>query len=208
MQLFNKKEIGRTKKNRGRKDQDAEQPQEEKSYVAKTADSLTNSTIAEGMVLLGRVHNTTEYDMIVTLPGRLSGRLQVTDVSEAYTNLLQAVVKSEDSRPTEFKALSELYKPGDYVVCYVKSLSTTEKWRISLSLEPELLNRNLDPSGLHKGSKVVGSISSMEDHGYIVDTGLDNLRSFMKVKDIDNEVQYCKWCKFKFLQTNNRNSEL
>lgn len=144
------------------------------------------------MNVLGRIQETSEYEMIVSLPGHLSGRIQATDVSESYTNLLRDIVNSEDKNIEEFKPLSEIYNRGKYVVCNVKSITPNEKWRISLSLEPELINRNLDPSKLRKRSKIIGTVSSVEDHGYVIDTGIENLRAFLAIKDIDEGVKYCK----------------
>ncbi|XP_043282743.1 protein RRP5 homolog [Venturia canescens] len=188
---FSKKDaVSKPKKNRGKKSRETEPVEEVKSYVANTAECLTFSNVGEGMIVLGRIQETSEYGMIVSLPGHLNGRIQATDVNESYTNLLRDIVNSEDKDIEEFKPLSELYNRGKYVVCSVKSIDPTEKWRISLSLEPELINRNLDPTKLCKGSKIIGTVSSIEDHGYVIDTGIDNFRAFLAIKDIDEGVKY------------------
>lgn len=160
--------------------------------VAKTAPCLTYATLTTGMTVLGRVHHSTEYDVSVSLPGRLSGHLHVTDISEAYTNLLKSLVTVRDP-PEEFKPLQELYKRGDYVVCYVKTVNAEDKHRVILSVEPEIINQNLDPGMLKKGSNLICSVSSVEDHGYVVDTGNKNLRGFLKTNDVKDGTTYCEY---------------
>lgn len=149
------------------------------------------------MVVLGRVREAREYDMIVSLPGRLIGRLELTDISDSYTKLLQSMINVADAKPEGYKSLPQLYQPGDYIVCYVKSLNLKDKWRVSLSLEPELINQNLDRTRIVQRSKIVGSVSSVEEHGYVIDTGVANLRTFLSANDVDEEKQYCT---FVFIQ--------
>ena len=144
------------------------------------------------MIILGRIHEATDYDLIVSLPGRLSGRIKVTDISESYTNLLQSIINSKSDSVSEFKSLSELYSPGDYVVAYIKALGEDERWRVSLSLESNLVNQNLSSNLLTKGSKLVCTISSVEDHGYVIETGISNMRAFLSKKDVEENSEYCK----------------
>ncbi|XP_043469012.1 protein RRP5 homolog [Leptopilina heterotoma] len=158
---------------------------DEETLIASRAQSLTFSNICEGMVILGRVHLVRDYDLIISLPGRLTGRVKVTDISESYTNLLQNVVKSEGDSLSEFRTLAELFSPGDNVITYVKALGE-ENWRISLSLEPNLINQNLSSSSITNKSKIICSISSVEDHGYVLDTGIPNCRGFLSKTDIED----------------------
>ncbi|XP_015118084.1 protein RRP5 homolog [Diachasma alloeum] len=157
--------------------------------VARTAQCLTYTTLSQGMTLLGRVHNSTQYDVTISLPGRLSGFLPVTNISEAYTNLLQNIVSSK-AHPADFRPLSELYKRGDYVVCCVKTINTQSKHRVILSVEPEMINQNLDVGKLRQGSKIACSVSSVEDHGYAVHTGVQNLRGFLETNYVKDGVKY------------------
>lgn len=145
------------------------------------------------MVILGRVHLVRDYDLIISLPGRLSGRVKVTDISESYTNLLQNVVKSEGDSLSEFRTLTELFSPGDNVITYVKALGE-ENWRISLSLEPNLINQNLSSNSITNKSKIICSISSVEDHGYVLETGIPNCRGFLSKSEIEDRHNsiYCE----------------
>ncbi|XP_015588888.1 protein RRP5 homolog [Cephus cinctus] len=163
---------------------------EPSNIVATTAECLTFNALTQGMIVLGRIQESTQYGATIALPGRICGKLEVTNVSQAYTKLLENVVNSEDVENLDFKALPEIYKPGDYVVCSIKEVNLNEKWMVSLSFEPEMVNQNLDPAHLVKGSKLACSISSIEEHGYAVDTGINNLRGFLSLKDIEEGKEY------------------
>lgn len=145
------------------------------------------------MVILCRVSEVTEYELIVSIPGGLLGRVQVTDISESYTNLLESIINSENVQQSEFKSLPDLYKPGDYVVCYVKNINPEGRWLYNLSLDPQLINQNIDNSYFVKHANVVCTIKSIEDHGYVIDIGIANVRAFIASKDVDKGKQYCKY---------------
>lgn len=166
---------------------------EETSFVASTAKRLSNAIICEGMVILGRISEITEYELIVSIPGGLLGHVQVTDLSESYTNLLQNIINSKNMQSDEFKSLPDLYSVGEYVVCYVKSINPDGKWLYSLSLEPQLINQNIDNNYLVEGAKLVCTVKSIEDHGYVVDPGIMNIRAFLPTKYVNNEKKYCKY---------------
>ncbi|KAK9301800.1 hypothetical protein QLX08_005993 [Tetragonisca angustula] len=183
--LFSKHEkIG--KKNREKR-RTKEQNEKKTNFVPNTAERLSYATISEGLVVLGCIFEVTEYNLLISLPGGLIGRAQITDISECYTNLLQNLIKSEDSQISEIKSLPELYSCGDYVVCYIKTIQPQEKFQIGISLEPKLINQNLDIIHLDNSSKIVCTINSIEDHGYIADTGLANVRAFIPTKESDNK---------------------
>lgn len=163
------------------------------NLVANIAKRLSNATICEGMIILGRISEATEYELIVSIPGGLLGCVQVTDLSESYTNLLQNIINSKDVQTDEFKSVPDLYSVGDYVICYVKSVNPDGKWLYSLSLEPQLINQNVDNNYLVKGVKIVCTVKSIEDHGYVVDVGIANVRAFLATKYVNKEKKYCKY---------------
>ncbi|XP_029666724.1 protein RRP5 homolog isoform X1 [Formica exsecta] len=159
------------------------------NFIA-TAERLSNATLREGMTILGRISRVSEYDLIVSIPGGILGRVEVTNLSESYTNLLQNIISTKTIQSNEFKPLPDLYNPGDYVVCYVKSIDLQGKWLYSLSLEPQLINQNVYNSYLVKNAKIVCTIKSIEDHGYVVDTGIANVRAFLATENVDKEKKY------------------
>lgn len=160
---------------------------------------MSNTTICEGMTVLGRISEISEYNLIVSIPGGLLGRIDITNLSESYTNLLQNIIDTKSIQSNEFKPLPDLYNLGDYVVCYVKKINLNEQWSCSLSLEPQLINQNIQNCYLVKGAKMVCTVKSREDHGYVMETGIANVRAFITTEKIDKEKQYCKHDDFFFI---------
>lgn len=160
-----------------------------------TASRLSKATLHEGMTVLGRISQmyTKEYDLIVSIPGGFVGHVEVTNISKSYTNLLQNIIDTKAVRLNEFKPWQDLYNFGDYVVCYVKGKSEKKKWLYNLSMEPQLINQNIHNSYLVKNAKIVCTIKSIEDHGYVVDTGIANVRAFLATENVDKEKKYCKY---------------
>ncbi|KAG5306190.1 RRP5 protein, partial [Acromyrmex insinuator] len=160
------------------------------NFIATTADRLSKTMLHEGLILLGRVSEISEYDLIVSLPGGLLGRVQATDLSQSYTNLLQDIINAKVVQSNEFKPLPDLFNLGDYVTCYIKNINFEDKWSYSLSMEPQLINQNVHASYFVKDMKVICTVKSIEDHGYIIDIGVANVRAFLSTEDIDKGKQY------------------
>ncbi|XP_044002312.1 protein RRP5 homolog [Aphidius gifuensis] len=185
------KKTKRIKTNYDKKnDNEIEDISNEAKLLPSSADCLSYRHLKPGMVVLGRIHAATDYDLSVSLPGRLSGYVQITDISTTYTDYLQKLSVSPQNYPADFKLLSNLFKRGDYVVCYIKKVDTELKQRVTMSIEPEFINQYLDPSRLNKSSNVVCSVSSVEEHGYAIDTGIPNFRAFLMNQDIDEDTKY------------------
>lgn len=173
------------KNQKPRKSSENSVQQKDEPLVFETAQNLRTTNLQEGMKLLGRIYKVTDYYAVVSLPGQITAKLQTTEISESYTNLLKSIANDEDVSD-EFIPLSSLYKEGEYIVCYVKELDIGSK-KILLSLEPHLVNENVNPANLTKRSKVVLTISSVEDHGYVLETGVDKFRAFLSNKDTEDE---------------------
>lgn len=129
------------------------------------------------MNILGRICKITDYYVIVTLPGPIYGKLYVSNLSEAYTYILNNLT-SNMSVSEDFKPITDLYKKGDFIVCCIKNLNISSK-KILLSTEPCLINQNLNLNYLKQNSKVVLTIKGIEEHGYVLETGLKNFQAFL-----------------------------
>ncbi|KYN06214.1 Protein RRP5 like protein [Cyphomyrmex costatus] len=163
------------------------------NFITTTADRLSKIMLQEGLIILGRISEVSEYDLIVSLPGGFQGKIQATNLSQSYTNLLQDIINAGVVQSNEFKPLPDLFNPGDYVTCCVKSLNFEDNWFCSLSIEPQLIYQNVYASYLAKDMKVVCTVKSIEDHGYIIDIGVANAVAFLCTEDIDKGKQYCKY---------------
>ncbi|XP_011496148.1 PREDICTED: protein RRP5 homolog [Ceratosolen solmsi marchali] len=156
------------------------------SITLNLAQNLKYSTLNKEMIILGRIFKVLDIYIIVSLPGQIKGKIQVVDISESYTNLLKNITNNKKVI-NELIPLTNLYKKGDYVICYVKDIDSK---KIYLSLQPYLINQNLNPKMLTKGSKIILSVKSIEDHGYILETGLKNLRAFLCIEDVECKVNF------------------
>jgi hypothetical protein len=54
--------------------------------------SCVFQTLSEGMLVLGCVYEVQEYNVLVSLPGRLIGHVPVTNISSPYTQYLKDLV--------------------------------------------------------------------------------------------------------------------
>ncbi|XP_035743822.1 protein RRP5 homolog isoform X2 [Vespa mandarinia] len=202
VQVFQKKK-GKKKE----KKKVAKESNEELNFIARTAERLSNATLCEGLKILGRICEVKEYELIVSLPGGLNGQLTAPNISKSYNDLLISIVRGEVNQVSQYKPLTELYDIGEYIVCYIQSTQADGKWNIQLSLESHLINQNVDIKYLVIGTRLVCSVSSVEDHGYILDTGIPNVRAFISIKDIDADKKYFVgkqiFCCIKELQTTN-----
>ncbi|XP_058801704.1 protein RRP5 homolog isoform X2 [Phymastichus coffea] len=160
----------------------------DETVLLNVAHNLKYSTLCEGMIILGRIFKITDYYAIVSLPGQISGKLKATDLCKSYTNLLKDIADN-NMISDDFKTMSHIYKQGDYIICYVKGINFQTR-KVFLSVEPQLINEKINLSFLTEHSKLVFTISSVEDHGYVLETGLKNVRAFLSAGDVeDNKLK-------------------
>uniref|UniRef100_A0A1B0GJY3 rRNA biogenesis protein RRP5 n=1 Tax=Lutzomyia longipalpis TaxID=7200 RepID=A0A1B0GJY3_LUTLO len=154
----------------------------EESLESRKAELISSRTIAEGMLLMGYIKSILQTDLYVSLPGRLQGRVSINSISSPYTNALENVVQGEG----ECKTLVELFDIGQEVYVKVMEISKGktkgDTKRIELSLNPKDLHSDVHHAKLQKGLIMSGAIESVEDHGYIVDLGIANVRAFLPTK--------------------------
>ena len=74
-------------------------------------------------------------------------------------------------------------------------LSVTDvdkKKTITLTTRPSILNKGFSLKHILDDSVIYGSIQSLEDHGYTVDTGLRGLTAFLPFKKVPKELEYAE----------------
>ncbi|XP_063583797.1 protein RRP5 homolog isoform X7 [Pongo abelii] len=141
---------------------------------------LSVESLCEGMRILGCVKEVNELELVISLPNGLQGFVQVTEICDAYTKKLNEQVTQEQPLK-DLLHLPELFSPGMLVRCVVSSLGITDRGKksVKLSLNPKNVNRVLSAEALKPGMLLTGTISSLEDHGYLVDIGVDGTRAFL-----------------------------
>lgn len=154
-------------------------------------------------MILGQVSSINAHDIALSLPNNLTGYVPLTAVSKALEDRIEKLLNDEeddddDSEEISFNLKDHFYI-GQYLRAYVVSTGTeaTEagarsKKRIELSIDPRQTNSGISKSDLVKETAVQASVISVEDHGLVMDLGIEgsDLRGFMSSKEIDSHIAY------------------
>ena len=147
-------------------------------------EGLKHRNLTEGALVLGRVQRITHRGLLLALPNNLVGHVALTEISPQFTesirNQLEGVTGGEDEpgeQDEDETNLNRYFRVGCFLRAVVvpshdESSTQTKKERIDLSIQPHLVNVGLAKSNLAAGCTVQVSIASVEDHGLIVDTGI------------------------------------
>ncbi|KAK2919332.1 protein RRP5 homolog isoform X1 [Channa argus] len=204
--LFQPNEPAETKKRKGAAKDDGKKLKKQKTgnekeagltlnAVAKLVEILHIKNVKEGMLMLGCVKEVTDFEVTVGLPCGLQGYLSIKNISECYTKLLSEQLDSADTE--EIFSLPHLFFPGMVIRCVVAKLDITKGGSLSiqLSVNPKLVNKALTSRTLKPGMVLSGCVESVEDHGYIVDIGINGSKAFLPqtaVKDKHNNPEELK----------------
>ncbi|KAJ9583610.1 hypothetical protein L9F63_022054, partial [Diploptera punctata] len=137
---------------------------------------LTRKTLLEGMLVLGCVREINEFKLSISLPGKLIGEVSITNVSSSYTKCLKNLVQENSSEEEQVHRLDDMFRIGQTVVTRVIEIGE----KINLSLMPEIVQSEWSSRSLTVGSVIVAAVSSHEEMGYIMETGIKNVRAFLK----------------------------
>ncbi|KAM9323788.1 LOW QUALITY PROTEIN: protein RRP5 homolog [Gastrophryne carolinensis] len=156
--------------------------QEEKRFASKlkVLELLSYKDLSVGMLFLGCITDVKDFELVVALPYGLTGYIQVTNICEAYTKMLNKQVTQDE--PLEgLLPLPSLFTPGMLVRCVISNLEKTSGGfnSIKLSLNPKVINEDLTSSSLNKGMSLTGFVTSVEDHGYLIDLGIAGTKAFL-----------------------------
>jgi rRNA biogenesis protein RRP5 len=160
-------------------------------------------------MVLGQVTELTDQYVVLSLPNNLVGYVPITAISDKLTARLEKLAQEEDeeetgntdSEDTEDVDLKNMFFLGQYLRAYVTA--TTEdalangvaktKKRIELSIHPKLVNRGIEKSNLVANSMIQASVLSNEDHGLVMDMGLDvQLKGFLSKSELGSQVKHAK----------------
>lgn len=150
-------------------------------------ESVSHKKLAEGSLLLGRVKDIGLKDIVVALPNGLVGHVQPTAISAQFNvKLEKSLNEADESEDDEAQDglndldLAKHFRKGQMLrVAYLEPESAPSgkqgsRKRINLSLHPRLVNKGITRTDLAHGVSIQGSVTSVEDHGAILDTGLDD----------------------------------
>ncbi|NWI11122.1 RRP5 protein, partial [Crypturellus soui] len=145
------------------------------------------------MLLLGCIKEVNDFELVISLPNGLSGFVPVTQISDAYSKMLSEQVAEGELRE-DLNSLLDMYSPGTLVRCIVTSVEKSADGRrsIRLSINPKKVNKGLTAAALAAGMLLSGTVSSVEDHGYIIDIGVRGANAFLPRQKAPNYIKLAK----------------
>ncbi|OXB82387.1 UNVERIFIED_CONTAM: hypothetical protein H355_009312, partial [Colinus virginianus] len=155
-----------------------------------SVEPLAIKDFCEGMLLLGCIKEVTDFELVIGLPNGFMGFVPVTQISDAYSELLSKQV-AKGELLEDLNSLSDLYSPGMLVRCIVTSVERSANGRrsIKLSINPKNVNKGLNASALTSGMLLSGFVSSAEDHGYLLDIGVSGTYAFLPYEKAQNYIK-------------------
>ncbi|KAK9455521.1 hypothetical protein V1511DRAFT_497972 [Dipodascopsis uninucleata] len=168
-------------------------------------EGLTFKNLVPGTLVLGQIAEINSYDIALSLPNSLTGYIPMTKISDEVSEKLETLqneIENDDQEDDEnddsetklssgdVPDLQKYFKVGQWLRGAVSerkgtNLESRNKKHIELSIKPEDVNTIAGPDDIVKGLSVQASIISIEDHGAIMNVGIDNMTGFISNKELD-----------------------
>lgn len=169
-------------------------------------DGLKFKRLTPGSLILGQISKISTNELILDLPNNLAGHVSIANVSPTLNERLMALGKEDggidiDGDEEADIDLERMFYIGQYLRACVLSTTgdpaehtTKSKKRIELSLDPRHTNPKIEASNIKVNSTLQASVASVEDHGLIMHTGLedDTIKGFMSSKEIPSNIEYSR----------------
>lgn len=202
---------GKTQKKKSRSDAKSKANVTSKRDVVRI-EHLNYKRIVPGMKLLGQIASIQPLALIISLPNQLMGHVPITQVTSQLTNRLESMHEQEEpsdtesvddgesDSQTEVPDLFQLFHVGQYVRAIVTNVHASGSTdvsaigklrdeaakasrRIELSLVPKTVNSGVLKTDLKSGFTLSAAVQSVEDHGYILDIGVQGSSGFLSFKE-------------------------
>lgn len=146
----------------------------------KSAEILSYDTIQDGMIVMGMVKNVDQLYLSVSLPGRINARVSALEISEAYTKSMKEFLQNS-TQSEGYKPLKDLYNVGQIVYGRIQEVKKGIKghFQVEVSLKPSEVHADLTHSNIRKGFVFNGAVEEVQEHGYIIESGVKGLRCFV-----------------------------
>ncbi|KAF7122955.1 hypothetical protein CNMCM5793_001131 [Aspergillus hiratsukae] len=184
----------------------AEQEANEKQGVR--IEGLNFKRIVPGSMVLGQVSSINAHDIGLSLPNNLTGYVPLTAVSKKLEEKIEKILNGDDNGDSDVEEesgdedsldLTDYFYLGQYLRASVVSVGSNaadapskNKKRIELSVDPRQTNTGISKSDLEVNTAVQASVVSVEDHGLVMDLGIEggDVKGFMSKKEIDSKTNY------------------
>lgn len=158
--------------------------------------------MVKGSVVLGQITRISNLALEIALPNNLTGHVSIVAISEQLTNRLQSDAKDDDDDDEKDDDAEDddedvdpksIFEIGQFVRAYVVSTVDGEatgkaKRKIELSLRPTEANTGLTKDDVVPNCTVAAAVASVEDHGCIMDLGIEGLSGFLPNGEVDAKM--------------------
>lgn len=157
-------------------------------------------------MILGQVSSINAHDVGLSLPNNLTGYVPLTAISKGLDEKIDKMLNEnesdnddEEESDEDSLELQDYFYLGQYLRAHVVSAgsnaadsNTRNKKRIELAVDPKHANSGLSKSDLVENTAVQASVVSVEDHGLVMDLGIEgsDVKGFMSSKEIDPKTDY------------------
>ncbi|PLB51121.1 nucleic acid-binding protein [Aspergillus steynii IBT 23096] len=185
----------RKRKTKGKKGADKDAQDKQTVRI----EGLNFKRIVPGTMVLGQVSSINAHDIGLSLPNNLTGYVPLTAVSKVLEEKLESLLQENDNDDDDEDDeddfdLKDYFYLGQYLRAYVVSVGSNSadatsksRRRIELAIDPRQANSGLVKSDLVDNAAIQASVLSVEDHGLIMDLGMESsgVKGFMSSKEID-----------------------
>ncbi|KAK6851789.1 hypothetical protein PG995_011914 [Apiospora arundinis] len=163
-------------------------------------ESLNYKRLIKGSLVLAQVTEINPLGVALALPNNLAGHVSITAISDTLNERIAAEAAGDDEEDEESQDggvdLKSMFTVGQYLRAYVTSTvdesteaSTKPRRHIELSLRPEHTNTGMSNQDLVANATVMATVASVEDHGFVMDLGLKELKQgFLSRKELDKAI--------------------
>ncbi|KAH8725871.1 rRNA biogenesis protein-like protein RRP5 [Phaeosphaeriaceae sp. PMI808] len=168
-------------------------------------EGLNYKKLTPGTIILGQITDISHQDLILALPNNLVGYVPLTAISDKLNERLEKLLKDEegdapegnDDGSFEDVHLEDMFTVGQYLRACITATtddSARARKRLELSIDPKLVNKGLSKRRMLINSMVQASVVSNEDHGLVMDLGLEDsqLKGFLSKGELGIKVQHSK----------------
>lgn len=182
---FDKKEIVVPKKKKlGRRERKRKagavfefENQDDSTLKFARVEPLVYNALSEGTLAFCSVREIYKNYIDISMPGRLSARLYVDNVSQPFSE-----VKTQSNNKNDL-FLKEVFHIGQHLTCSVLSVKNSGHFLVRVSSDPKHVNAHMSFDNVGVGSLIQMAVQSSEDHGYMMYSGIDGLISFLPTEN-------------------------
>lgn len=159
-------------------------------------DTINFGNYVTGSQALGYILQVHDDAVVVSLPGGVSGTVQLSEVSDVHNKLSrQQLDKNTKASVGELSDILSVMQP---VRCYVLNTSvdvagaTNKKTKgrktLNLSIRPAYVNRGLTSAHMTPGFPISGTVSSVEDRMFVVSAGISGYTFILPFSAVPNSM--------------------